>query len=225
MLNQFIHIETGQQLSVGVHDIPAEKQIIKSLNQPLRKLQQSAVDYENLRLSKAIMNSKLTVQKHNDKKEMGKQVHFLHHVSKHSSPSGAVKVQARLDFLNKTMSRVLPKIETYCKTERSSQVRKPKPEFDKLVDQLEKNMEVRMNSFENDNETAASTIGTGSKKLRMTMGGGSQKIAQPPMGTPVHSQHGAGSFAHTMNLSLESTAMPYDNNSNDRLGKRYIAES
>lgn len=72
MLNQFIHIETGQQLSVGVHDIPAEKQIIKSLNQPLRKLQQSAVDYENLRLSKAIMNSKLTVQKHNDKKEMGK---------------------------------------------------------------------------------------------------------------------------------------------------------
>lgn len=71
------------------------------------------------------------------------------------------------------MSRVLPKIETYCKTERSSQVRKPKPEFDKLVDQLEKNMEVRMNSFENDNETAASTIGTGSKKLRMTMGGGS----------------------------------------------------
>lgn len=52
-------------------------------------------------------------------------------------------------------------------------MRKPKPEFDKLVDQLEKNMEVRMNSFENDNETAASTIGTGSKKLRMTMGGGS----------------------------------------------------
>lgn len=168
---------------------------------------------------------------------MGKQVHFLHHVSKHSSPSGAVKVQARLDFLNKTMNRVLPKIETYCKTERSIQVRKPKPEFDKLVDQLEKNMEVRMNSFDNDNEctdeTAASTIGTRSKKMRMTMGGGSQKIAQPPMGTPVHSQNGAGSFAHTtqlnnlnnLNLSLESTAMPYDNNSNDRLGKRYIAES
>ena len=72
MLNQFIHIETGQELSVGPHDIPLEKQIVKSLNQPLRKLQQSAVDYENLRLSKAIMNSKLTVQRHNDKKEMGK---------------------------------------------------------------------------------------------------------------------------------------------------------
>ena len=32
MLNQFIHIETGQQLSVGPHDIPPEKQIIKSLS-------------------------------------------------------------------------------------------------------------------------------------------------------------------------------------------------
>ena len=89
-----------------------------------------------------------------------------------------------------------------------------------------------MNSFDNEmtaaeteNDTAASTMGTRSKKMRMTMGGGSQKIAQPPMGTPVHSQQGAASFAHTMNLSRESKAMPYDNNSNDRLGKRYIAES
>lgn len=117
------------------------------------------------------------------------------------------------------MNRVLPKIETNCNTERNFQVRKPKREFDKLVDQLEKNMEVRMNSFENDNETAASTVGTRSKKMRMTMGGSTV------IGTPAHSQNGAGSLAHTMNLSLESTAMPYDNNSNDRLGKRYIAES
>jgi hypothetical protein len=48
-----------------------------------------------------------------------------------------------------------------------------------LVDQLEKNLEVRMNSFDNEmtaeteNETVASTIGGRSKKMRMTMGGGS----------------------------------------------------
>ena len=87
-----------------------------------------------------------------------------------------------------------------------------------------------MNSFDNEmtaeteNETVASTIGGRSKKMRMTMGGGSQKVAAPPMGTPVHSQQGAGTFAQTMHC-LESTAMPYDHNSNDRLGKRYIAES
>ena len=88
-----------------------------------------------------------------------------------------------------------------------------------------------MNSFDNEmtaaeteNETLASTIGTRSKKMRMTMGGGSQKMAGPQIGSPVHSQQGAGTFAQTMHC-LESTAMPYDNNSNDRLGKRYIAES
>ena len=59
-------------------------------------------------------------------------------------------------------------------------MKKPTPPFDKLVDQLEKNLEVRMNSFDNEmtaaeteNETLASTVGTRSKKMRMTMGGGS----------------------------------------------------
>lgn len=103
MLNSFITIEAGQQLGVGAHEIPPEKQIIKSLNQPLRKLQQSAVDYENLRLSHAIMRAKLSVPQHDDTKERSKQVHYLNQVSRHGTPSGAYKVQARLDFLNRTM--------------------------------------------------------------------------------------------------------------------------
>ena len=47
-----------------------------------------------------------------------------------------------------------------------------KPKFDQLVDQIEKNTEARMNSFENKNETPACSICTGCKKLRKTMGEG-----------------------------------------------------
>lgn len=84
-----------------------------------------------------------------------------------------------------------------------------------------------MNSFDNDMETAASTelIGTRSKNNRMTMGGGSQRIAGQQMAAPIISQYTPG-LAQTMNsFSRESAAMPYEHNSNDRLGKRYIAES
>ena len=98
-------------------------------------------------------------------------------------------------------------------------------EFDNLVAQLDKNLESRMNSFENDMETAASTehMGNRSKNNRMTLGGGSQRVGGQM--APIIPQNVAG-FAQTMNsFSRESRAMPYEHNSNDRLGKRYIAES
>ena len=83
-----------------------------------------------------------------------------------------------------------------------------------------------MNSFENE-ETVASTehMGNRSKNNRMTLGGGSQRVGGQQMAAPIIPQNAAG-FAQTMNsFSRESRAMPYEHNSNDRLGKRYIAES
>ena len=113
MLKKFERISQGKELSVGHHKVRQETSSTKAktLNIPRNQQIAEEIDYENGKISKAIMTAKISVAAHNDKEEMGKQIKYRNLVSKTTRLNLKNKFDARRAFLLKNLD-VLPQIDS-----------------------------------------------------------------------------------------------------------------